>query len=340
VFAEANVPETAAGKDLAALARAGAEVGFSSRARGNVREVTMDDQHPDCELNPDWNGKKVNEVTDDFDLSTFDSVIGQAVDDATLRTIHEQQTKDKEDVMDLLKLTAQDWKVILESEQVKKHLAEATAKAVEATKKELEEGFEKQVTKAIKEQMLSDEFAGLFIAEADDTPAETIVEQKCAECEASVPKGAKYCPACGRKVTAAAAATPADEQVAVKDKQIAEQSKQLTALQATVDDMAKRERERQEADVVAEAIGIALEGKPAHITEAVEKLLEDVELTPANVKDLVAKKVTLAEQLAKPAAGNATGTGVVVHNDKDAAPELTEQAKNEQARIDAIMQRL
>ena len=315
VLAEFNIPDTAAGKDLAALARAGAEVGFSSRARGNVREVTMDDQHPDFELNQDWAGKKVNEVADDFDLSTFDAVIGQAVDDATLQSFHEQNTEGT--MFDLSKLTPQDWKQILEAEQVKKHIEETVKAAVEKNQKELEEQFEKQVTAAIKEHMLSDEFAGLFLVEGTEgDPAPVVAEAKCAECGAAVAKGAKFCPECGRKVSVPAPAKAESEEA--KDKRIAEQDSKIAELTKKQNEMEDRERERQEADVVAEAIESALLGKPKEIIEGVEKALEDVELTPANVKDLVVKKLTLVESLAKPIpGGNSKATGVVIPNDKD-----------------------
>ncbi|RPJ12067.1 MAG: hypothetical protein EHM36_00195 [Deltaproteobacteria bacterium] len=74
---EAVILNTSKGKDLQEIIRAGGKIGVSSRGWGSI-------------VKGNWNGKVADIVQEDFNLKTFDFVIGQSTKDAEVTTFTEQ----------------------------------------------------------------------------------------------------------------------------------------------------------------------------------------------------------------------------------------------------------
>ncbi len=77
VFGEATILKTRVGEDLQEIIRAGGKIGVSARGFGNLKEG-------------EWEGKPAKIVQEDYELVTFDFVIGPGFDKATVRAFTEQ----------------------------------------------------------------------------------------------------------------------------------------------------------------------------------------------------------------------------------------------------------
>jgi len=83
VFSVGVVPKTDAGRNFAAVVRAGGRPGFSTRGGGSVvlKKLKINETQEE----------EVNVVQEDFKLKTFDTVIDQSVADATIRALAEAE---------------------------------------------------------------------------------------------------------------------------------------------------------------------------------------------------------------------------------------------------------
>lgn len=318
---EAEVVDTAAGRDLAALIRAGAQVGISSRGRGSSKPSKMTSSHPDFDMNRDWDGRDFDEVDEDFSLSAYDSVIGQAVSDAVVADFNEKRNKEEpmdiklEDVLKNEGLM----KGLLDSDAVKAKVAEA----VEAATKELEKKHEETIQKTVKEYLMSDEFAQQFVAEESEGEGEgdtTEAAMKCAECGGALPKGAKFCPACGVRAAPAKTEQTQDE----KDKAIEELRKQVDDLAkknetqgSKIESMEKKDADREKLDKVEAIVDGVLKDQPKLLAESVREELVLDELTEENAKETAEKKLNRVKALVEATGGSLEpkGDGKVVHGD-------------------------
>jgi len=280
VMGEIEVVGTEAGKDLAALIRAGAQVGFSSRARGSATTKRMTSQDPDYERNRDWDGREFEEVNDDFRLVTFDSVIGPAVSDAHVSDYNEQ----KEDVMeikleDVLK-NEELLKQVLESEPAKKRVEDAVKDALAKQ----EEKFAGEVKEMVREYLGSEEFMSQFEVEEGENQNEGDEELKCAECGTPLLAEGKFCPGCGIPISRALpekneGKRDPDE----KDKEIEELRKRVEQIEKVAKEkdekiaaLESREEERKLAAEVDRAVAEALEGQPVVIADHVRADIDEL----------------------------------------------------------------
>lgn len=331
IMGEADVVDTAAGRDLAALIRAGAQVGMSSRGKGTSRPNRMTSSHDDWEANQDWDGKDFDEVNEDFSLRAFDSVIGQAVSDAYVGDYNENTEEDDMNLEELKKLLAEDENLrkqvsslVFESEEGKAKIGEA----VDAKATELEKKFEEEVKGMVKEYMASNSFLedhGIEIKEDEeegDEEGEKVVmsEAKCANCDTAMPKGAKFCASCG-----AAVSTKKEQTQDEKDKAIEALKEDKKKQEETISDLTKRiekmegdnkqtEKEKEVEAIVAES----LEGKQALLCESVREDLEGRDLKPEEVKAFVEERIKKYETFTEATGGDlskAKGSGKSIPND-------------------------
>ncbi|MEW6613933.1 MAG: hypothetical protein AB1401_00455 [Thermodesulfobacteriota bacterium] len=159
VFGEAIILNTAKGKDLQEIIRAGGRVGVSSRGSGTTKRGR-------------WNGEMADEVGEDFRLKTFDFVIGASVKGAEVgsyteqqldvinilsdsqRELGEEQKGEKEEVMKLGELKEKYPELVkqLDEEVTARVTDEITKKVTEEVTKRLSDDFDKKVTEAIDQQ--------------------------------------------------------------------------------------------------------------------------------------------------------------------------------------------
>jgi hypothetical protein len=267
VTADFGIYETSAGKDLAARCRAGVKVGFSTRGTGESRKVVLTDKHPAYAENTAWQGKEIEEVEDNYRLRSFDHVIGQAVPDARVRAIREQ-----EEAMDLTKLSQVDWDLITKSEQFKAAVAAALTEAKAKWEAEVKTVLVQEARDYLKsDQFIEDHFEVDPEPAAEAAPAAPAVDEAgkgagtitCKACGAKIASGSKFCPQCGEDPTV----DPEEEQEeqAREDKR----DQKIAALEAEIAANKKREEERAEAEAVDKALAEACKGRPPYILEAV-----------------------------------------------------------------------
>lgn len=289
VMGEIEVVDTRVGRDLAALIRAGAQVGFSSRARGTTTRKKMTSEDPDYALNQEWDGKDFEEVNDDFHLIAYDAVIGPAVEDAHVGDFQEQKTEEVsgmsiklEDVLkneDLMKQIA-------ESDPIKK-MVEA---AVKAAREETEKEWAEKILPAMKEHMNTDEFFDAHFEVVDGDGEGTVDEAalKCADCDTALPKGAKFCPNCATKVVTKPKEQTQDE----KDKVIEDQQKRLDALEASNKEMSDklkgmddRDKKKETQEAVDAYVAERLKGEVAVVVEGVKSDIAELRERGDDLKD-------------------------------------------------------
>lgn len=331
IMGEADIVDTAAGRDLAALIRAGAQVGVSSRGKGESTRMKMTSDHPDFELNKAWDGKAFESVDDSFVLRSFDSVIGQAVEDAYFGDYRES----KEDIMDLDKILKDPdlMKKILESEEAKKFIDQVVEAATKKKEEELDKKFESDVKEAVMSYIESDEFNAKFVVDKADDAADALEEAKCPECEGGVPKGAKFCPACGVRVQAAKKAEQTDSEKDVEIKKLKEENAKIVERMARLEQSAKDADEKKQIEAI---VGEALKDQIQFIVENVRKDIDETVLTPKNAKAFVERRVSHYRTLDEAVGGAFSkigqgGDGRFVPNDSD-DPAGGESKPKEKAR--------
>jgi len=289
VMGRIDVMGTQAGEDLAVQIRAGAQIGFSSRARGEVTAKRMNDQHPDWSLNKDWDGREFDEVNDDASLQTYDSVNGPAIGDAHVADYNEDENPEEEEMEikldDVLKNEAL-MKGVLESDAVKA----VVEKAVETAKSEAQAEFEKNLPEMVSKYMESDAFADkmrerLSAEEEELDEEEELEEAKCPECEGVVPKNSKFCPACGVKMAAPApkAETKEEADKVISDlvQRLEKVEKENSELKAKVDKQEQEKKDAETKESVEEQVDQLLENCAEHLAGRVRLRLKDKDLTEA-----------------------------------------------------------
>lgn len=335
VYIESDIGDTTKGKDIAALIRMGAKVPISSRARGTSRRVVMTDKHPLAAANPEWIGKQFNEINEDFTLRTYDFVDRAASSGS--ETTHWREEEEEEIGMefDINKLTEDQWKQIAEHANVKKLIEEAVKAAKEEKDKEHAEGVQKQVDEAIAKYVQSDEFAAMF-------EKENLDEAKCPECEATIPKGAKYCPGCGAEM-AKAAKPGKKEGEDDEDPKVEELRKQNDAMAKTIESLTKDIKDlrtklsnEEEQEAVESIVEETLKGKPGIVQEKVRKRLAKLSLTEENaeeqVKDEVKEVEAIFEHLGVKPEDLPKGKGKVINEDVEAEKKEAQSALDEAQR--------
>jgi hypothetical protein len=349
VFMSGSIHGTRAGKDMAARIRTGAKIGFSARGGGSAEEVTLNDKH-EAWSDPEnhiWEGKTIEHVNEDYELRTYDNVIGQAIKDAEIHAYLEQ--REKEMSFDLKKLTEADWKEILESDQFKSALEKEKVVLAEDAKKHLmsDEFLTENKNVILKNVLGMDEEKLTKIVELLEKGegAEDIEEAKvkCSECDGVIPSGAKFCPACG-------AATPSKDEGKTEsegddmDNKFEELLKRVKNLEEANGELSEKNKaltenlnERDERDSLAKVVSECLDGKPAAICEAVKNDLEDLGLTSKTAEEKINKRVRFYEEFAKQTGGNLDqGVGAVKPKDVDEKTELTESEKHEADAVDVL----
>ena len=84
VMGESVIPETAMGKDLIAIAKAGGKIGISTRGRGSVRTENWDD------------GKPAEIIEDDYEMKTWDFVVNQSEKTAMVSELIREHLESKD----------------------------------------------------------------------------------------------------------------------------------------------------------------------------------------------------------------------------------------------------
>lgn len=335
IFGEADVVDTSAGRDLANLIRAGAQVGMSSRGRGTHKPARMTSSHPEFEQNQTWKDKEFDEVNEDFSLRTFDAVIGQAVEDAYVDDYREQQTTQEGKKMDLEQLK----KLLAENADLRKQImthifesddGKAVVKTiVETAVKENSDKMQKEIKSMVNSYLISDEFSEQF-SKNDD-----LTEVKCPKCGAMNPDGAEKCEKCGAVIEEGEPEESTKDGAAVTElkKLLSSQEESNKKLLQRVDEMEKANRLKEESVVVTKTIEDMLAGKPNLLAESVREDLKSLTLTPENAKVLVEQKIARLEAFAKATGANlteATGVGRSRPSDSDNSSASKEPTRDVQ----------
>jgi uncharacterized Zn finger protein (UPF0148 family) len=337
IYGVCDLADTAKGRDIKALAKAGYKLGISSRARGSTTEQTITKDHYLAESNPEHIGKKVKVLNEDFELKGYDFVMDQSVSGATISTF--QESEDSQMEFDLAKLTEDQWKKIMESEKIKS-LIEGTVKDFEKTQEEsFNQKMQTEVTKQVAEYIQSEDFLSKFEKIDDDEDAVLEQEGTCPECDATVPKGSKFCPACGTKVVAAKKAAKAESNQDM-DKQIQEMQKSISGLQEENQKLKTAQARDQEIVRMKNLVSESLKSKPGFVQEKVLTDLDINTLTEQTLPDVLKKKISFVEgfisTLGIDASKLPSGSGVMMYNDvmeekkdksKEAKKETTEQSR-------------
>lgn len=345
IMGEADVVDTSAGRDLAALIRAGAQVGMSSRGKGTSKTSRMTSQHSDWDANKDWDGKDFEEVNDDFSLRSFDSVIGQAVTDAYVGDYNENIEEDEMNLEELKKLLAENEDLrkqvssfVFESDEGKAKIEEV----ITAETKKLKEEFEGEVKKMVKEYMTSDTFVeevGIEVVNDEGEEGKegkgNMEEAKCANCESAMPKSSKYCPSCGAAVSSKKEQTQDEKDKAIEaleaDKK--KQEETISDLTKRIDKMESDNKKTEEEKEVETVVSESLEGKQAFLCESVREDIDarEVPLKPDEVKAFVEERIKKYEKFTEATGGdlsNATGKGKSKPNDADDIMEGSEDGND------------
>jgi hypothetical protein len=328
IMGEADVVDTSAGRDFAALVRAGAQVGISSRGRGSSKQVKMTSEHPAFEVNREWEGKMFDEVDEDFELKTFDAVIGPAVADAHIANFNEKNSEENMDLKDLLKNES-----LMDGLMKSDFVLGKIAEAVEASKAEMQKSFDENIKTMVAEHLASDEFAKNFKVETEDDgdkEDEKVEKIKCQHCDTELNEGVAFCSSCGRVVTPKEEAKTPDE----KDVVIEELKGRLDALESAnkekADELSKMqqaEKDRQDEIEVDKIMAESLKGKSALIAERVRSDVKELKATPETAKEMVEKRLGVYEGLEE-ALGtkfDVKGSGKNIPNDVDDTSEELER---------------
>jgi uncharacterized Zn finger protein (UPF0148 family) len=227
----------------------------------------------------------------------------------------------------------------MESEKIKS-LIEGTVKDFEKTQEEsFNQKMQTEVTKQVAEYIQSEDFLSKFEKIDDDEDAVLEQEGTCPECDATVPKGSKFCPACGTKVVAAKKAAKAESNQDM-DKQIQEMQKSISGLQEENQKLKTAQARDQEIVRMKNLVSESLKSKPGFVQEKVLTDLDINTLTEQTLPDVLKKKISFVEgfisTLGIDASKLPSGSGVMMYNDvmeekkdksKEAKKETTEQSR-------------
>jgi len=300
VFAKMDVMDTPSGKIMATKAKAEAEVGFSSRGPGSAIVIKLTNEHSDYAENVEWQDKDIEQVNEDYRLVTYDHVIGQAVEDATMHSFNEDSKGVGMDKFEIEKMTDENWKTVLESEKFKTELAGAVAAQSKVDEKTIAESVLKILSS---EKFLEDHLKneGEDVDKNKEEPKEEPKEKaalKCAKCSASITSGSKFCPACGAKVVVKESVEPLDQTKFDSLKQ------ENVDLKARLDELEKKNTNREEARQVEIILEEAFVSKPASVEAAIRKDLVEIKITPENAKEIVEKRIAHYSEFVKQTGGN------------------------------------
>jgi len=287
VMGEAELADTVAGKNIAAIVRAGFKIGISSRARGTATEAEFLKEHPLAESNQDWVGRRVKFVNEDFILKSFDIVVEQSAPGAKIDDFQEEETAEMN--FDITKLVEKDWEGILAHDKVKALVEAKVKEKEEAMSKNFEESMRKEISGMVLEYLKSDEFLERF--ETDDADEEVIDKSEAKDEEL--------------------------KKLEVRVTKAEAENKKLTEAIAFEKDQKK----------VVEIVEESLKGKPALVIEKVRGELKDKVLTESTAQAFVKGRIDLIESICKIAGADApAGKGIMMGGDRDEKKiELTEQ---------------
>jgi len=334
MFAKIDIFDTPCGRIMATKAKAEAEVGFSSRGPGSAIVIKLTNEHSDYAENVDWQEKEIEQVNEDYRLVTYDHVIGQAVEDATMHSFNEDSSKGEGmDKLAIEKMTDEDWKTVLESEKFKTELAGA----IEAQAKD----NEKTVAESVLEYLGSEKFLDdHFKNEGDDVDKDKKNDKdkkdkkddkeeaklKCADCGATLTSGSKFCQACGAKVEKKESVEPLDQGKFDSLKQ------ENSDLKIRLDELEKKDKNREESKKIDIILEEAFDTKPASVVEAVQKDLILMNITSENAKEIVEGRISHYSEFAKQTGGNLeeSVSSAIRHNKNRDDDKKTDEKKTNQ----------
>ena len=332
-----DLADTTAGRNIAALVRMGAKVPISSRATASVKETLLTDKHPAAKLNPEWIGKKVNIIQDDFRLKTFDFVSEEASKGNKTFFFREEKGEVEMD-FDLKALTEDNWKVIIESENIKTMLAEA----LQAKEKELADTNAEKIASDVKEQVAehlkTPEFAAMFEAVQKGKQVE------CKACKAMIAEEAKFCSACGIEIKVEdekpVSKEGQNEAIVELTKKFDELTKAFTSVKEENERLTKKDQATEEKIKIDAFIEENLKGKASVLTEAVRKDLSSRVLSEENMEETLKDCIQRAEGLFATMGIDPNklpqGTGVKMDDPKDGKGKLNEEQKFQVGLLGAI----
>jgi hypothetical protein len=318
VMGEAEFADTEAGRNAAAIVRAGFKLGTSSRARGTFTEAQLDEGDPLAAGNPEWIGQKVKMVDDNFYLRTFDVVVDQSVEGAKIADFQEQE--ENETMLDIAKLTEDEWKKVLDSDKVKALIEGAVKSKEESLKKDFEEKARAEVVKMTEEFLKSDEFAEKFQPPEDEEDEEDEEEAKPKK------KGKGKMANFGGKQ--AAPFEGEDERFKGLEERLAKTEAENKKL---LEEAAKVKEQEKVAAIVEEC----LKDKSAFVSEKVRKELAGKDLREEEAREFIKGRIELVEAIVKDVGGTVpAGKGVMMGGDREPPKdELTEQQKAAQGQV-------
>ncbi len=330
VMGEAEFADTEAGRNAAAIVRAGFKLGTSSRARGTFTEVQLEETNPLAAANPDYVGQKVKVVDENFQFRTFDLVVDQSVQGAKIDDFQEEETIPM--ALDIAKLTEDEWKKVLDSDKVKALVEAKQKETEESAKKNYEDKVRGEVVKMTEEFLKSDEFAAKFepVDEAAATDEEADEED---------PKGKKGKKGKGKLANfGGKQANPFEGEAAEKFALLESQLAEVKAENQKLADEAAKVKERER---VAAILDESLKGKSPFVAEKVraEVAKRADDLTEEIARDFVKDRIEMVESICKAAEAQVpAGKGLMLGGDREPpkADELTEAQKAVQAQVSML----
>lgn len=335
-----DILDVPSGKIMATKAKAGVEVGFSSRGPGSAVVQKFTNEHPDYAENVEWQEKDVEFVNEDYRLITFDQVLGQAVESATMKSFHEESEAEMEKLV-IEKLTDENWNQILDSDKIKTKIAEAVEAQLKKNEdavaestldylgsdKFLEDHFEKEGEETVKNEDKKDKKDDVKDKKDDKKNDKEEATVKCAKCGAALTSGAQFCASCGAKVEKKESQEPLDQD---KFDSVKKENDDLKSRLSVLEQDAKDQKEAKEIGVI---LSEAFASQPASLISAVKKDLEEMKITSKNAKEKVEGRISHYSDFVKATGGNleeSIGTSIQ-HNldrdkDKDGKP-MTESEK-------------
>jgi hypothetical protein len=323
---EAEFADTEAGRNAAAIVRAGFKLGTSSRARGTFTEVQLEETNPLAAANPDYVGQKVKVVDENFQFRTFDLVVDQSVQGAKIDDFQEEEETIPM-ALEISKLTEDEWKKVLDSDKVKALVEGKVKEKEEELKKDYDTKVKADVVRMTEEYLKSEDFASKFEP----------VEEKCADGEDEEeedPKGKGKKKGKGKIANFGdKKANPFEGEAAEKFSLLESQLEEVKAENQKLADEAKRVKERER---VAAILDESLKGKSPFVTEKVRQELKDKDLTEEIARDFIKGRIDFVESICKAAEAEVpAGKGLLLGGDREPpkADELTEAQKAVQAQV-------